>query len=210
MPVPLSLPPPAVLLRLCQSLAVLDAILQPEWDLRYYSFDAHWNPSKGLQMASMRTGEGDHWFCLFYPGGATALKGYVQGMPTRPELWEDLPEEFHADFREEPAFDREATIFCLWRRAQEDAWQYRSALPGDDPDGSADLLALLDGKPATYREWAEEYFEIEAPLPAIEHVYSHRPLTYAVIAALNPERKNVEDLEADLADLLLRNVSPHG
>jgi len=48
--------------RLTRSLAVLDAILSPAWEDRYYSFNAHWGP--GELMASMRNGQGDQWFAL--------------------------------------------------------------------------------------------------------------------------------------------------
>ena len=43
--------------RLSQSLAMLDAILEPDWELRYYSFNSHWG--EGEMMASMRDGSGD-------------------------------------------------------------------------------------------------------------------------------------------------------
>ena len=33
-------------------MAMLDAILSPEWDCRYYSFNAGWSPDE--QMGSMR------------------------------------------------------------------------------------------------------------------------------------------------------------
>ena len=36
------LPDVTRLKRLLQSLAMLDAILMPEWEYRYYSFNAHW------------------------------------------------------------------------------------------------------------------------------------------------------------------------
>ncbi len=36
---------------IAQSLAMLDAILSPEWDYRYYSFNSAWGP--GEEMASM-------------------------------------------------------------------------------------------------------------------------------------------------------------
>lgn len=36
-----ALPDIATLERLCQSLALLDAILSREWEYRYYSFNAH-------------------------------------------------------------------------------------------------------------------------------------------------------------------------
>ncbi len=56
-----------------QSLAMLDAIIQREWEGRYYSFNSRWDQKQ--QMASMRNGEGDSWFCVFAPFGAF-LKGF--------------------------------------------------------------------------------------------------------------------------------------
>src|SRR5689334_5634570 len=49
--------------RLLQSMAMLDAILSPEWEFRYYSFDSKWSP--GEQMGSMRDGGGDDFFAHF-------------------------------------------------------------------------------------------------------------------------------------------------
>ena len=67
-----ALPPINVLKKLTQSLAMLDAIIQRDWEGRYYSFNARWSIDK--QMASMRNGEGDEWFCVFSKNGAF-LKG---------------------------------------------------------------------------------------------------------------------------------------
>src|SRR6476659_3859665 len=53
--------------RLTRSLAVLDAILSPAWEDRYYSFNAHWGP--GELMASMRNGQGDQWFASINASG---------------------------------------------------------------------------------------------------------------------------------------------
>jgi hypothetical protein len=49
--------------KLCQALAMLDAIISPEWEYRYYSFDSKW--AQGEMMASMRNGSGDEYFILF-------------------------------------------------------------------------------------------------------------------------------------------------
>ena len=46
------LPDIPMLRDLCRSMAVLEAILSPEWSSRYHSFDADWSP--GEEMASMR------------------------------------------------------------------------------------------------------------------------------------------------------------
>src|SRR6202035_3695076 len=62
------------LLRISKAIAVLDAILSPDWQYRYYSFNSRW--AAGKQMASMRNGEGDHYFILFSQHGAI-LKGYA-------------------------------------------------------------------------------------------------------------------------------------
>lgn len=64
--------------RLTQSLAMLDAILSPEWEYRYYSFNQAW--SDGGMMASMRNGSGDHWFAIFCAAGA-AIHGLAHEAP---------------------------------------------------------------------------------------------------------------------------------
>ncbi len=48
--------------KLSQALATLDAILCPEWQYRYYSFNAQWDV--GEMMASMRNGSGDSISCF--------------------------------------------------------------------------------------------------------------------------------------------------
>ena len=60
--------------RICQSIAMLDAVLMPDWELRYYSFNAHWGP--GEMMALMRNGGANHYFILFNCQGAL-IKGYA-------------------------------------------------------------------------------------------------------------------------------------
>jgi len=61
-----TLPDPRTLERTCRGLATIDAMLSAEWELRYFSFNAHW--SAGQRMASMRNGSGDEWFFVFGDG----------------------------------------------------------------------------------------------------------------------------------------------
>lgn len=49
-------------IEISQSLAMLDAILMPDWEYRYFSFNKEWNINQ--YMASMRDGEGSHYRCL--------------------------------------------------------------------------------------------------------------------------------------------------
>ena len=70
-----SLPDIEGLRRLSQSLAMLDAIMSPEWDYRYYSFNSKW--AENEMMASMRNGQGEEYFILFDSHGAI-MKGFDQ------------------------------------------------------------------------------------------------------------------------------------
>jgi hypothetical protein len=206
------LPDIARLKALCQSLAMLDAILSPEWEYRYYSFDSRWgeNESVDEQMASMRNGSGDEYVLLFTPAGAI-MKGFAHEAAMSPyqfdppHVWpgvlESVPQEF-ADFLSEPAFSLDETTFCIWRRSQDAVWQHGPIeFPADDdPDGSAELLVILDGKPRTYQAWAKEYYEQAIPLKAVEHMYQHKPLTKAIVAALNADL-SLKDLADEIAEI---------
>ena len=153
---PQALPDVPALRRLTKSLAMLDAILSPEWQHRYYSFNSRW--SAGEQMASMRNGSGDEWFLLFAPWGAV-LKGFAHestlandlGFPER--IQQSLPPVF-ASFLHEAAFSMHEATFCLWRGHTDPRWSVVS--PNGAPasaygDGSAEMLGILDGNPLTYQ-----------------------------------------------------------
>ncbi|MER5927774.1 hypothetical protein [Streptomyces mirabilis] len=42
-----------------RAMAVLDAIMSPDWESRFYSFDSRWSPTE--EMASMRDGCGNDY-----------------------------------------------------------------------------------------------------------------------------------------------------
>jgi hypothetical protein len=183
------LPDIATLRRLTQALATLDAVLSPEWESRYYSFNAGW--SAGEQMASMRDGQGDHWFALFCPAGV-ALLGLAHEAPSyrmdapQPWVFDQLPAEFHANTLNEPAFDTGNATFCIWRLAGE-GWRCGRRDAEQPDDGSAELLDILAGDPAQYVEFAARYYEIELRLEDVAALYRHEPLTPEFVARLNPE-----------------------
>ena len=183
---------------------MLDAIMSREWESRHYSFDSAWGG--GDQMASMRNGQGDHWFALFTAEGAV-LHGldheapmYRPGDPW-PGIFGALPPELAA-FADEPAFDTRNSTFCIWRRRAAAAWERGPVRfpSGDDPDGSARLLAILDGRPESYRAFAADYYELDLPMVAIEAVYRHEPLTTATLRQLN-EDVSLDELRDDIAEI---------
>ena len=203
-----ALPEGAQLKRLMQSMATLDAILNREWDGRYYSFNNKWSADES--MGSMRDGSGDEFFCLFNSEGAI-LKGFghEMGMTTfraqPPKIWpgiyDSVPFEFAA-FLKEPAFSISDVTFCIWRLNTDLVWHCgKIDFPsGKDPDGSADLLKMLDGNPETYHGWAEEYYEREVNRSAVEKFYAHSPLTAPLVKLLNRD-VTLKEIQEDIDEI---------
>ena len=190
-------------IKLCQSLAALDAVLCPEWEFRYFSFNNFWEGNTKLGL--MRNGEGDDWLFYFNQDGAV-LKGFVHNCPMAaeapwPGMFDGIPAKFSA-FLDEPAFSREATTFCVWRTHADDAWRIGNIdFPeGPDPDGSATLMRFLDGRPATYKRWGDEYFGQPVHPAAVDRIYRHEPLTQALVRSLNPEA-NFRELRPEIEEI---------
>jgi hypothetical protein len=197
-----ALPDIGTLEKITQSLAMLDAILCPEWEYRYFSFDARWDVALGERMASMRNGSGDEYFLLFTARGAI-MKGFDHESPMStwssesrtvwPGVLDNVPPEFAA-FLEEPAFNMADATFCIWRTAEDSQW-HRGVISfpeGSDPDGSEALLWALGGSQHAYREFARDYFEVDVELAAIRDVFDHAPLTLDLVRRLNPARAYAE------------------
>lgn len=192
---------------------MLDAILSPEWNSRFDSFNHRWDEHSVL--ASMRNGSGDHFFVLFNTFGAI-IKGFaheslmspyqVQPPHTWPGVLDDVPTEF-AGFLSEPAFSIEDTTFCLWRTFSDSSW-HRGDIEFPDSqnlDGSRELLLMFDGKARTYRDWAEDYYEQPVDLEVVSLVYGHHPLSGDIVRELNPEL-TLDDLTKDAQEIGYPNL----
>ncbi|WP_418955234.1 hypothetical protein [Streptomyces tritici] len=207
------LPRIAALRDLCRALAMLDAILSPEWESRYHSFDAAWG--EGEELASMRNGSGDEYAILFSAHGA-CIRGLDHEAPMSPyandgEPWpgvvDAVPEVFR-HFVEEPAFTDEegvpvVTAF-LWRGSGDERWQHGEvAFPSgyDDPDGAGHLFRLLvDPSPVAFQRFAEDYYEVPVDLARVSEVYALRPLDQELVSALNADI-TVAELERDIREI---------
>lgn len=193
-----NLPELGSLEKLCKSLAMLEAIISPDWEDRYYSFNSMWN--KGSQMASMRDGEGGGYFMEFTKAGVM-MKGIVKESRLTEENndLKAVPKEFKG-FLKEPAFVEDQMTFLIWRRKVDKAWQ-SSLKKADWPKAKAEeLLSILDGKPETYKKWADKYYGEKFPLAAIKKIYAFEPLDQKLIEQINPEN-NLEDLEEDIKEI---------
>jgi hypothetical protein len=204
------LPDIAVLRDRCRALAMIEAIVSPRWEYRYYFFDAAWSP--GAETASMTNGQGDAYSIVFSPPGAF-IRGFDHESPMSPastgDLWPGLIDTVPADFDaqiNEPAFSYDGRLdatFVLWRQASDDRWRtgtiefppyggYRAS-----PDGAEMLTILCDPSPDTYLSFAADYYETALDPAAVGHVWALRPLDDAIVAALNPDLA-LADLQHDI------------
>ena len=194
--------------RLLKSLATLDLIMSPEWESRYYSFNCKWD--EGEQMGSMRNGMGDEFIVWFNKAGCF-IKGFdhesemsswsTQDQSPWPNIYNGVPDQLRAALKE-PAFSTENVSFAFWRLHGEPSWGRGDFdLPkSEDPDGSEHLLGILDRKPSTYQDFAEEYYEEDIPLAPIRDIYTHAPMTAKTLEYLNPDI-TIEDIAEELAEI---------
>src|SRR4051812_19983649 len=175
------LPSPADLERRSMALATLDALLSPDWEYRYYSFNRRWDPERGSRMASMRNGSGDDYFILFFADGSAALKGLdhessaLRGQRSVAGVLDGIPSAF-ADFVGEPAFSAQSTTFCLWNEG--DGWRRSETLSPAvlEEDGSEELLAMLVGSARDYADFARDYFEVDVREEIVARFFALEPL----------------------------------
>lgn len=179
------------------SLAVLDAIISPEWEYRYFLYDAHWGPSE--QLASMRNGSGDEYTIVFSDAGAyirgfdheSPLSPWAQSPPgIVPGLVDDVPLSVRANV-DEPAFTVDGIlpiIVCLWRQRSDSSWHCGTPTMRDlaEEDGGAGwLFKELDGRTETYTAFAEEYYDVVPSAVNVQRIFDHHPLTLDVLRQLN-------------------------
>lgn len=183
----------------CRAMAALELVISGNEDDGYFSYDPAWGP--GEEAALMDNGSGDDYAIVFTPDG---VFGYGfdhesrmspwgdDGLALWPGLVEGIPDAFRPHVTE-PAFCEDGVLSAtavFWRETGDTAWRAgKVEFPdGDgDPDGADYLFEILTaGTPEAYRDFAEDYYETTLPLEAVRHIWSLRPLTQAVVDALNP------------------------
>ena len=189
---PSLLPTIEQLRRRTKALAMVEAIACPEWEDRYYSFNAAWSADE--EMASMRTGSGDDWFLLFSNAGA-GLKGLDHKSPAAgdKELLAEVRRQVSpslATFLNESAFGWDWMSYCYWRTEADSTWnrvKHSSAAPAEAEDGSEEFLSLLLEPSTSYVEFASWYYEVQLPSHSVEAIYCHTALTPELVTSLNAD-----------------------
>lgn len=185
------LPHPDEIRQKLQSLAMLDAIVMPDWELRYFSFNSQWSP--GEMMGSLRDGEGSEFFFLFNETGVAAkiyCKDYSLEADTAAAMLGGIPLDF-SSFLNEAAFNLDVATCYLWRRKEDHSW---SVAPRDIVE--IPFLAFVYDWGNYYLNWSASYYELGLNVNSIEAILRHQPLTENLIKSLNPDA----ELEAIVAD----------
>ncbi|MBR7835354.1 hypothetical protein KDL01_18920 [Actinospica durhamensis] len=205
-----ALPEPDVLAARCRAFAVLDAVFDSGYPT--YSHTAEWAPKVAL--AEMSNGSGDLYAIVFEPAGVF-LYGFdheSEATPWRdddrehwPGLLEGVPDSL-VRWTREPAFlfagFFDATV-CAWRETDDTQWRCGPVEFDEasrDPDGADHLFGtLVAGTATAYADYARDYFECDIDVDAVATILDGRPLTAAVVAALNPDAAFTEVAKAAIA-----------
>jgi len=228
---------PNELQKICKSISALEAIICPEWEYRYYSYQKDWSETE--EFCEMRNGQGDQMLMVFSKNG-TCINGFAH--ESEMNGWKNIPIEENKSFVEKLFGSKKevkteltqiipkgvvdnlpkvfndfifgepvksiGTTFCIWQTESDNNWKTGKVdLPKDNyKDGSNDLLQLLDGKPLTYKNWAEEYYEEnfeenELKLELVEKIYNGTIITKELVLELNPELDDFEQLKSDLNEI---------
>ncbi|MEP3919182.1 hypothetical protein [Ascidiaceihabitans sp.] len=165
--------------RRLQSLASLDAIVCPEWEFRYFSYDANW--AQGEEMGSIRNGSGDEVFALFSIHGCF-IKEYCRAKSIKSNAYESVAVEF-LEATKETAFSPNRVTNCYWKTKASDRWSMSES--SETSDSNLDeLLSLVDGNAETYLIFAKDYFEKTLPLGAVSQVLKFANLTTPILDSL--------------------------
>jgi hypothetical protein len=180
-----------------KGLALLDAIIMPEWQYRYFSFNCNWDGAGKEMMGSMRDGSGAEYFLHFTDAGVAGKVICGSPLPNVSECLNAMPGEFQ-QFKVEPAFSTDNASLFFWRSAKQLSWCV-------SPDGLKEypLLGVFVEGIAAYKRLAEEYYEKSLDATVLEEVFVSLDVTEDQLMILNP---NIEfaDLVGDFQEILGR------
>ncbi len=178
-----------------QSLALLDAIIMPIWEDRYFSFNCKWAQDGSEMMASMRDGLGNEYFLLFSENGVAGKVLCTSKEGNASALLTAIPDCF-SSFKNEVAFNLDNASFYFWRTHKDEKW---FASPNDLK--SYAFLGFLVGGSAYYHHWAESYYEQKIDLMMLETVFNASQINSKCLKVLNSELE-FEELREDILEIL--------
>jgi len=194
--------------QICKSISALEIIMEQEWEMRYYSYNPSWDIDE--EVFEMKSGCEEEMLILFNKHGSV-ISGinnetfdWEADIPKIENLTKGLPEQFYDFIYNEPIKTRKST-FCIWRTIADSEWQTGETV---EPDGSEDILYLLDGVPKKYVEFCEDYYEKEIPLDIVEKIYQGESISLDMILKLNDELEDedIETIKNELEEIKYSNT----
>ena len=194
--------------QICKSISALEIIMEQEWVMRYYSYNPSWDIDE--EVFEMKSGCEEEMLILFNKHGSV-ISGinnetfdWEADIPKIENLTKGLPEQFYDFIYNEPIKTRKST-FCIWRTIADSEWQTGETV---EPDGSEDILYLLDGDPKKYVEFCEDYYEKEIPLDIVEKIYQGESISLDMILKLNDELEDedIETIKNELEEIKYSNT----
>jgi len=156
--------------KISQGLALLDAILMPDWEYRYFSFNNNWDGEQEEMIASMKDGAGMEYFIHFTDEGVAGKVFDNQKLIDAQASLMQMPSCF-SSFKNEAAFSIANATFFFWREKNGN-W---TASP-EDLHSYALLGFLVDGVEG-YHRWAEDYYERKINFQALKDVFDSLAIT---------------------------------
>ncbi|MBU1238677.1 hypothetical protein KJ865_03115, partial [Myxococcota bacterium] len=175
-----------------KTLALLDAIIEQEWEYRYFSYNANWSDS--AEMGSLRDGSGGEWF-LWLCGDSAGYKCFSpeDGLMSDVNKVKAKAPSAYNGFITEPAFSMDHST-CIWYLENSQWVKY-----GKPVKWVIDLEVVENWMPADYHAWATDYYERDLDPGAIEKIFDGE-FSEAIARKLNPEIK-MRSLVAELPQL---------
>ncbi|MGZ4098891.1 MAG: hypothetical protein ACXVNM_08430 [Bacteroidia bacterium] len=187
--------------RICKAVSVLDAIVSQEPENRYYTYNAHWG--EGEEIFEMRNGEGDQLLILFRDDGCV-INGFCHEskQPLITMVTKGLPPVFNEFIFGEP-IKSIGTTFCIWWY-EKSKWRINKAT--DSNACIKEMLYVFDGNPATYTNWANEYYTNSYREPGIstgivQKLYNEEPLTKEMVLTVINKVKDWDLLQSDMEQI---------
>lgn len=190
-----SLPSIHELKKISQGLALIDAIIMPEWEYRYFSFNNNWDGNQREMMASMRDGSGSEYFIHFTDAGVAGKVFYEDTLADVSYFLNIIPNSF-SSFKNEAAFSVNNATFFFWREESTATWVAAPVNLKTYP-----LLGFLVKGIEGYHHWAEAYYEKAIDSHVLKDVFSSLAITADQLAILNPDLM-LADLEEDFQEIL--------
>jgi len=197
------LPKPFTLARNLQSFAVLTEILSHDVGEPFISFKSDWKHDASQALIDNYQGD---WVYFGFSEAGSLIEGAVHdcrltGNETRSiRLAEDIPQILDG-LVGRSLFSSVDVTFNGWWIEGSTAWAGSDIDDiGDDSDGADVMMHMLVGGATTFKDWAEENYEMEIEAELVELIFSHEKLNDAIVKKLNP-RISLKKIEPELKNI---------